>query len=157
MKTEDGVGRDEVAARLRLACMRVARRSRAVSGDTLAPQYYSMLTQLMKVPRTPRELAELESVSPPVITGHLKSLERLGYVERRRDPGDGRQWIVTATSAGVAARERARRDRDDWIDIQLDGLDDHEVDTLRAATELLEDILRGPFSLRTNRGAQSRS
>ena len=143
METDEEVGRDDIAVRLRLACMRIARRSRVESRDTLAPPYYSIVTRLMEGHRTPRELAALESVSPPVITSHLKTLERLGYIERWRDPGDGRQWIVRATSAGVGAREVARRDRDDWIRRQLDGLSNSQISTLSTAAALLDGILAG--------------
>ena len=39
------------------------------------------------------------------LTPILKKLEALGYVERRRDPADERQVIVTLTPAGRALRE----------------------------------------------------
>lgn len=39
------------------------------------------------------------------LTPILKKLEALGFVQRRRDPGDERQVIVTLTPAGRALRE----------------------------------------------------
>jgi DNA-binding MarR family transcriptional regulator len=40
------------------------------------------------------------------LTPILKKLEALGYVERRRDPGDERQVLVTLTAAGRALRQK---------------------------------------------------
>ena len=40
------------------------------------------------------------------LTPILKKLETLGYLERRRDPRDERQVIVTLTAAGRALREK---------------------------------------------------
>jgi DNA-binding MarR family transcriptional regulator len=40
------------------------------------------------------------------LTPILKKLEALGYVARRRDPGDERQVMVTLTPAGRALREK---------------------------------------------------
>ncbi len=40
------------------------------------------------------------------LTPILKKLEELGYVSRRRDPGDERQVLVSLTDAGRALRER---------------------------------------------------
>ena len=40
------------------------------------------------------------------LTPILKKLEALGYLERRRDPADERQVIVTLTPAGRALREK---------------------------------------------------
>ena len=40
------------------------------------------------------------------LTPILKKLEALGYLERRRDPADERQVMVTLTPAGRALREK---------------------------------------------------
>lgn len=50
-----------------------------------------------------RELAEALHVSPATVATSLKSLERLGYVEKRPDCQDARRNHVTITEKGAAA------------------------------------------------------
>lgn len=50
-----------------------------------------------------RELAEALRVSPATIATSLKSLERLGYVEKKADEQDGRRNRVMITEKGKAA------------------------------------------------------
>lgn len=54
---------------------------------------------------TQRELARVLLVSPAAIAMSLKSLERLGFVEKRTDPADQRRKRVTVTPKGAAAVE----------------------------------------------------
>lgn len=54
---------------------------------------------------TQRELAQAMLVSPAAIAMSLKSLERLGFVEKRTDPADQRRKRVTVTPKGEAAVE----------------------------------------------------
>lgn len=50
-----------------------------------------------------RELAEALRVSPATIATSLKSLERLGYVEKKADEQDGRRNRVIITEKGKVA------------------------------------------------------
>lgn len=50
-----------------------------------------------------RELAQALGVSPATIATSLKSLERLGYVEKRVDENDARRNRVMITEKGIAA------------------------------------------------------
>lgn len=50
-----------------------------------------------------RQLAQVLRVSPATIATSLKSLERLGYVEKRVDEQDARRNRVTITEKGKAA------------------------------------------------------
>ena len=50
-----------------------------------------------------RELARTLRVSPATIATSLKSLERMGYVEKRVDEKDARRNRVTITEKGLAA------------------------------------------------------
>jgi len=49
------------------------------------------------------ELAKLAQVSKPTVVYLVDDLERLGYVERRDDPSDGRAKLVVLTEKGQAA------------------------------------------------------
>lgn len=51
-------------------------------------------------PHTVRALAGLLRVAKPVITRAVTTLVLLGFLERRRDPDDGRNVLITGTDAG---------------------------------------------------------
>src|SRR5471030_566656 len=76
---------------LRLACMRISRRVRFESTQVVAPHQFSVMARLEGTVLTPRELAEIERVSPPSMTRTVAALVELGLVSRRGDPLDGRQ------------------------------------------------------------------
>jgi DNA-binding MarR family transcriptional regulator len=74
----------------------------------------------------------------------LNELERLGYVERRRDPQDRRRHLVTVTAVGLEALERAEHAQGSIEDDVLSGLSTDERDTLR---HLLSQALSGQNQL----------
>jgi len=56
--------------------------------------------------QTVGSLGEKLFLESNTLTPILKKLESLGYLERRRDPSDERQVIVSLTQAGQALREK---------------------------------------------------
>ena len=60
-----------------------------------------------------RELMGMFELRAGSLSEVLAKLERMGLIERRRDPNDRRQLIVSITESGreVAAYEQARRER----------------------------------------------
>ena len=90
------------------------------------------------------ELAQLAQVSKPTVVYLVNDLERLGYVERRPDPADGRAKLVCLTERGARA-QRAGREimlqiERDWS--ELLGADDFEA--LRGLLRRLHDLLWPP-------------
>jgi DNA-binding MarR family transcriptional regulator len=67
------------------------------------------------------DLAELSMLTKPTVVHMVDELERLGYVERRPDPADGRAKLVVMTERGVQAeavgREAIGQIRDAWADL----------------------------------------
>ncbi len=63
-----------------------------------------------------RELAAMLWIEPATLVAQLDRLERDGFVERRRDPGDRRVLRVVITPAGLELRERLHR-----IALECDG------------------------------------
>lgn len=62
----------------------------------------------------------------------LNEVERAGWAERRRDPGDRRRHVVYRTPAGSDAVAYAERGIDSVEDRVLDGLDPNERAALRS-------------------------
>jgi DNA-binding MarR family transcriptional regulator len=55
-------------------------------------------------PLTPGRLAELSGLTSGTVTGVIDRLERAGFAQRERDPGDRRKVIVRRDDAAVAER-----------------------------------------------------
>jgi len=79
-------------------------------------------------------LAGHAGVDVSVASRQLAVLERLGYVERRPDPQDGRASLLRLTPAGAEAIEAARAVRSDWA---LAALADWDEEEARQLTGLL--------------------
>jgi DNA-binding MarR family transcriptional regulator len=133
-------GLAHLANDLRLACMRISRRVRFESTDTIAPHQFSVLARLDGAPRTPRELAGIEKVSAPSMTRTVNGLVEAGLVARADDPTDGRQVILSLTPEGRSTIRDIRRRRDQWFADRLERLTDDERSLLAQATALLERV-----------------
>jgi DNA-binding MarR family transcriptional regulator len=74
---------------------------RSEAPDLTARQMAVLMTvRLAEGPHTVRGLAGTLNVGKPAITRALDTLSRLGFVQRRRDPKDGRNVFVERTPRG---------------------------------------------------------
>jgi DNA-binding MarR family transcriptional regulator len=74
---------------------------RSDAPDLTARQLAVLMTvRLQPAPHTVRGLAATLNVGKPAITRALDTLSRLGFVQRRRDPKDGRNVFVERTDKG---------------------------------------------------------
>jgi len=139
---DDGTAVPALAADLRVALLRAARRVRAERSDAeISAGQYSVLAYLDRHgPATPGAIADFERVRPPSLTRTLAALADLGLVERGGHPDDGRQVLVALTGAGRDAVRRTRSRRDAWLAVRIEGLTPAERDVLVAATEILRRI-----------------
>jgi DNA-binding MarR family transcriptional regulator len=84
-------------------------------------------------------LAERAGLTRQALTQIVDDLERLGYVERRPDPGDRRAKLVVYTEQGREAFESGRHVIEDIERRYAELLGEADFDDLRAAlTRLLE-------------------
>jgi DNA-binding MarR family transcriptional regulator len=132
----------EVAARLRLAIARTARRLRQEAGVELSPSLAAALATVERHgPLTPSELAERERVQRPTATRIVGRLADAGLVERTADPADGRVSLVSATPKGSALVRRLRGRKNAYLARRLRDLEPQEIATLDRAAEILERLL----------------
>ena len=83
-------------------------------------------------------LARQVGVDVSVASRQLAVLERLGYVERRPDPQDGRASLLRLTAAGAHALDATRTLRAEWALTALAGWDESEACLL---SELLDRLV----------------
>jgi DNA-binding MarR family transcriptional regulator len=134
----------EVAAQLRGAIFRTARRLRQEAGVDLGPALIAALSTIERHgPLTPSELADLERVKRPTATRVIARLEAEGLISRARDPVDGRSSLVSASSRGRGLLRRLRKRRTAYLARRLRELEADEVAVLARAAEVLERVLEG--------------
>ncbi len=134
----------ELAARLRLAITRTARRLRQEAGTDLGPSHVAALATIERHGTlTPSELADIERIQRPTATRIVARLADAGLIQRAADPTDGRVSLVSATAEGRELLRRMRRRKTAYLARRLDSLDPDDIAALERAAEVLEAILEG--------------
>jgi len=135
----------ELAARLRLAVTRLARRLRQEAGAGITPSMLSALSSADRQgPVTMRDLCAAEQVQPPTMTRIVAALVAGGLVVREADAKDGRVAWVKVTADGRRLLERSRRRKEAFLARALRELDPRDVATLEAAADVLERFTEAP-------------
>jgi DNA-binding MarR family transcriptional regulator len=87
------------------------------------------------------ELADIEQISRPTMSSHIKRLEAAGWLSRTDDAQDGRRQGLTVTAAGARKHEQIQRRRSDWLAARLVRLSSSEREALLAAAAPLLKLL----------------
>ncbi len=129
------------ALRVSVGLLRRQLRKVRVEGD-LTPAETSALLRLERGgPTTAAALARREQISPQGIGMTVAGLEARGLVERRADPDDGRQVMVSITQAGGRSLRQRREHRNDQLAKALSSeLTRAEQRQLMSATRLLDRL-----------------
>ena len=142
-----GVMDEEIAGRLRLAVMRLARRLRQESPEGLTASQLSALSVVNGAgPLTIGELAAHEGVQPPTMSRIVEALDRDGWVERIADPSDRRVARVRVTRKAERQLARVRAERNAYLAERLADLGGDERAAVIAALPALEKLLRAAGS-----------
>ena len=132
----------ELAARLRLAVTRLARRLRQKSDvEATASQISALATVDRLGPLTIGELSAAERVQPPSMTRIVAALEELGLIQRETDVKDRRVSHVRVTASGQRLLERSRSRKNAYLAAKLRTLTESERATLADAADILERVL----------------
>jgi DNA-binding MarR family transcriptional regulator len=137
-KTEDV---SALAEALRAPLLRVARKLRQEAQKVgLSAQDALILGYIKKHPGVGvSELADVDQISRPTMSSHVKRLEAAGWLSRADDVEDGRRQGLTVTPAGGRKLEALRRQRNDWLAARLVRLPPEERARLaEAAAPLLK-------------------
>jgi len=89
-------------------------------------------------PATTAQLARAEGVKPQSMAMAVALLEKLGLLERRAHPTDGRQMNLKLTAKGAALRRRLREAKRNWLGRAFSGLTKQEQGALFRAGDILK-------------------
>ena len=132
----------ELAARLRLAVTRLARRLRQqVAGPVTASQVSALATVERLGRPTLGELAASEGVRPPSVTRIVDGLEHAGLVSRLVDDDDRRVARVVLTAEGRRVLQRSRSLRTAFLARRVRRLPVAERAALADLVRLLEKLV----------------
>lgn len=95
---------------------------------------YSVLTSTDWM--TPSELAVWVSAPATTVSSYVKRLEDRGHLERRRNPADGRSFVVRLTPSGRSTHRAAGKAFLPVLEGVLAALGDDEPAVRRAVTRL---------------------
>jgi DNA-binding MarR family transcriptional regulator len=114
----------------------------AKAGVNVSRLGYALLCRIqddgpLSLPR----LAELTHMAPAVVGRQVRQLEAAGLVTRRRDPADGRVFLVSATPEGRKVRQRMFEVWERHMLEVLSSWSDREVAQLaKLLTRLVDDM-----------------
>lgn len=123
----------------------------ATTGELTLAQLSILVTLLDRGPIRMTELAAHERVRTPTTTVAIRRLEKIGLVNRTRDPSDLRAVLVDITPQGLAVHRESLANRRAHLAAMLSALTDAELDTLTQALEPLERL--AAFESACDRGA----
>ena len=89
-------------------------------------------------PATAADLARAEGVKPQSMGTALGLLEKMGLVERKAHPTDGRQINIKLTARGITLRRKAKEAMYGWLSRAIAELDRQEQITVFKAGELFK-------------------
>ena len=140
-RTPSATDAERLAADLRVAVARLARRLRQQTGTDLTASLLSALWSIERLePVTLGDLAVAERVQPPTLTRIASRLEEEGLVVRRTDTDDRRVTIVQLSPDGRRLLERTRTRRTAYLTKRLRGLDPEDLAILERAAPILERL-----------------
>ncbi|KAB2388791.1 MarR family winged helix-turn-helix transcriptional regulator [Actinomadura montaniterrae] len=130
------------AEELAMVVRRLIRRLGSAPTGGLTPAQRSVLLRLEKDGASSTTfLAIAEGVRSQSMTATLKSLDALGLIERRPDPGDGRRQIITLSAQGRDRVARDRRERRSWLAEEMDRrFGPEQLATINEALSLLGEL-----------------
>lgn len=88
-------------------------------------------------PRTTAELARLEGMRPQSMRTTVSALEKMGIVERKAHPTDGRQVHIALTRRGVELLKTTKDTKRTWLAQAIAQLPAADRDALFAAGDIM--------------------
>jgi DNA-binding MarR family transcriptional regulator len=122
----------------------LVRRVRAAATSTeLSLTESAVLARLAKDgAATTADLARAEAVKPQSMGTTIAALEKMGLIERKPHPTDGRQVNIKLTAKGTAVRKSTLDEKWAWLANAIAQLDEPERETLFKAGEIIKRMVQ---------------
>jgi len=128
--------------RVRLVLLRLARRIRTNSVETITPSQLAVLATVNRSgPLTVGQIAEAEHVKPPSVSKIVSALEHVGFVERHTDPDDRRCSHIGVTVSGSVYLDGVRSAGRTWLESRFADIDPADAERITTALPALEHLL----------------
>ena len=137
----------ELAEQLRPALLRASRRLRRETRSGISPLDAMLIAAIQRNEGIGvSELADLEQISAPTMSVHVKRLEEAGWIKRDGTScTDRRRTSLKVTRDGEKALEAVRRQRSDWLAGRLAQLSEKDRQSLMAAIVPLSQLAGEKF------------
>jgi DNA-binding MarR family transcriptional regulator len=132
-----------LAAEVRTEVARLAYHLRTpATRSGITPTRLAALAALARHPGGLRQgdLAELMNISAPSTTRLVEIMSEAGWVERSRDPDDGRALLLVLSPVGQKTLETLRQETTSALRGELADLTDAELSALEAALPVLRKL-----------------
>jgi DNA-binding MarR family transcriptional regulator len=112
-------------------------RATAAAGDLSMTESIVVSRLAKDGPATTAELARLEGMRPQSMRTTVSALEKMGIVERKAHPTDGRQVFIALTRHGAELRKAAKDTKRTWLAQAVATLPAADRETLFAAGDIM--------------------
>lgn len=113
------------------------------TGHSMTPGNFQLLFILQEGPANLSELAEYQNVSLPTMSRSVSRIEKIGWIERNKDPGDRRVTLIALTDDGRRQLEEMSALAQETLGKVLRSTSDADRAALSAGLE----IMRRSFGL----------
>ncbi len=132
-------------ADLALAFGSLIRRIRAAAPSDLHELSWTQKSVIIRLdkdgPATAADLARAEGVKAQSMGSAIAALEKMGFVERKAHPTDGRQINIVLTDSGKALRKDTQAAKHSWLAQAIEKLETKDQETLFAAAEVIKKLV----------------
>lgn len=136
---------ETAATELTLAFGSLIRRIRATAPSELNELSWTQKSVIVRLdkdgPATAADLARAEGVKSQSMGTALATLEKMGLIERKAHPTDGRRANIVLTAKGKSTRKKTREAKHTWLAHAIEKLDKKEQEKLFAAGEVIKKIV----------------
>lgn len=114
----------------------------AATSNELSLTESAVMARLAKEgPATTADLARAEVMKPQSMGTTIAALEKMGLIERKPHPTDGRQINIELTAKGAAVRKSTKEAKWAWLTHAIVQLDEPERETLFKAAEIIKRMV----------------
>lgn len=136
---------ETAVAELTLALGSLIRRVRAAAPSEVNELSWTQKSVIVRLdkdgPTTAADLARAEGVKAQSMGTAIATLEKMGLVERKAHPTDGRQMNIVLTAKGTAMRKDTREAKHTWLAHAIKKLDKKDQEKLFAAGEVIRKLV----------------